>query len=156
MTGQAHDPLRDEIERLADGIAALRTVYGLIKRGNGMGELGGKKLATDFGSMMADVRKAIDAAKGTVADAVRELKGEITAGAVQSAKAIRAEATAVRAGYAELLGNAGGQDDETETQPLTTADVGKLTTESPKAPGGGLPQVQPFPQTDAKAQGSGT
>jgi hypothetical protein len=70
-----------------------------------MPEIGGTKLANTFGSMMADVRKEIDAATATVADAVRELKTEITAGAQSAAKAIRSEAATVRSGYAELLGN---------------------------------------------------
>ena len=71
-----------------------------------MPEVGGKQLANDFVSMMADVRKAIDELKKTVADALAELRTEITKGASDSALAIRKEAAAVRQGYATLLGNA--------------------------------------------------
>lgn len=88
-----------------------------------MPEIGGKKLATDFGSMMADVRKSIDTAKETVAVAVRELQGEITTGAVNSAKAIRVEAAAVRAGFGELLGN-GAPAEETVT--VGSSEVGPV------------------------------
>lgn len=70
-----------------------------------MPEIGGSKLASDFGSMMAGVRKSIDASKQVVEQAVTELKTEIEAGALAAAKAIRTEAATVRAGYAELLGN---------------------------------------------------
>src|SRR5580693_612728 len=42
-----------------------------------MPEVGGKQLASDFVGMMAEVRKAIDESKKTVADAVAELKAEI-------------------------------------------------------------------------------
>jgi hypothetical protein len=70
-----------------------------------MPEVGGKKLATDFSSMMADVRQSIEESKSLVAAAVAELKAEIATGAQGAAKALRAEAADVRKGYAELLGN---------------------------------------------------
>ena len=60
-----------------------------------MPEVGGKQLANDFVSMMADVRKAIDESKKTVADALAELRTEITKGAADSALAIRKEAAAI-------------------------------------------------------------
>lgn len=87
-----------------------------------MPEIGGSKLASDFGSMMADVRKSIDASKQIVAQAVTELQAEITVGAQSAAKAIRTEAAAVRAGYAELLGN---NPPQAETQPPTPPVVVK-------------------------------
>lgn len=71
-----------------------------------MPEIGGKKLAADFSSMMATVRRSIDASKQTIADAVNELQTEIEQGGAEAAKAIKAEAAEVRKGYAELLGNA--------------------------------------------------
>ena len=70
-----------------------------------MPEAGGRKLATNFSGMMADVRKSIDEASQKVADAVKELKTEIESGATGAATALRAEAAEVRKGYAELLGN---------------------------------------------------
>lgn len=81
-----------------------------------MPEIGGSKLASDFGSMMAGVRKSIDASKQVVEQAVTELKTEIEAGALAAAKAIRTEAATVRAGYAELLGN---NPPQVEVQPNT-------------------------------------
>lgn len=70
-----------------------------------MPEIGGKQLAADFSSMMAQVRASIEASKQTVAEAVKELQAEIEQGGNSAAKAIQAEAAEVRKGYAELLGN---------------------------------------------------
>lgn len=77
-----------------------------------MPEIGGTKLATDFASLMADVRKSIDESKALVTQAAAELKNEITQGAVAAAKAIRLEAATVRQGYSSLLGNAPPATDE--------------------------------------------
>lgn len=103
-------------------LADVATAY---RKDGSMPEIGGKKLATDFGSMMADVRKAIDDAKITVAGAVHELKDEIATGARNSAKAIRIEATAVRDGFAQLLGN-GAPVDEAETVTIASSEVGPV------------------------------
>lgn len=108
--------------RMRPYLADVATAY---RKDGTMPEIGGKKLATDFGSMMADVRKAIDDAKMTVAGAVHELKDEIATGARNSAKAIRIEATAVRDGFAQLLGN-GAPVDEAETVTITSSEVGTV------------------------------
>ncbi len=70
-----------------------------------MPEVGGRRLAGEFSSMMADVRKSIEESKQIVAAAVKELQQEVTEGAQDAAKALRNEAAEVRKGYAELLGN---------------------------------------------------
>ena len=70
-----------------------------------MPEIGGTKLAADFSSMMADVRKSIEASKSTLTAAIKELQTEIEQGGADAAKAIKAEAAEVRKGYSELLGN---------------------------------------------------
>ena len=77
-----------------------------------MPEVGGKKLAGEFSSMMAEVRHAINESKQLVRDAAKELTAEVTIGAQDAAKALRAEAAEVRKGYAELLGNQPPGDDE--------------------------------------------
>lgn len=140
----------DEIRRLANGVHALRLVRRLIEEGNKMPEAGGKKLATDFGSMMADVRKSIDAAKTSVQEAVRELKTEITSGATKVAKALRVEATAVRDGYAQLLGNA-----EQEVAPETTqtaADAAKPQGTPVAATADTAPTASPQPGQGVQAK----
>lgn len=110
--------------RMRPYLSDVATAY---RKDGTMPEIGGKKLATDFGSMMADVRKAIDDAKLTVAGAVHELKDEIAIGARNSAKAIRIEATAVRDGFAQLLGNGAPVDEaETVTSTSTSSEVGQI------------------------------
>jgi|FreactTroBogLake_1042271.scaffolds.fasta_scaffold80942_2 hypothetical protein len=70
-----------------------------------MPEIGGKRLAADFSSMMADVRRSIETSKSTLAAAIKELQIEIEEGGAEAAKAIKAEAAEVRKGYEQLLGN---------------------------------------------------
>lgn len=116
--------------RMRPYLSDVATAY---RKDGSMPEIGGKKLATDFGSMMADVRKAIDDAKLTVAGAVHELKDEIATGARNSAKAIRIEATAVRDGFAQLLGN-GAPVDEAETVTSTSSEAAAAIIATPPAP----------------------
>jgi hypothetical protein len=70
-----------------------------------MPEAGGRRLASSFSGMMAEIRSEIDAATQKVADAVKELKAEISSGADGATKALQAEAAEVRKGFGELLGN---------------------------------------------------
>lgn len=70
-----------------------------------MPEAGGRRLASNFSSMMAEVRASIDGATRKVADAVKELKAEIETGAEEAAKALQSEAAEVRKGFGDLLGN---------------------------------------------------
>ncbi len=78
-----------------------------------MPEVGGRQLAGEFSSMMADIRKSNEESKQLVAEAVKELQQEVTGGAADAAKALRNEAAEVRKGYAELLGNNPSADDAT-------------------------------------------
>lgn len=78
-------------------------------RGRVMPTLGGKSLAEDMRVSFASLRKAIDDLKVDAAAAVMELTSEITNGK-EGVKAIRAEAAAVKAAFADILGN-GAPDD---------------------------------------------
>lgn len=80
-----------------------------------MPEAGGKKLAGEFGGMLADVRKMIDEAKIGIAGAITELVTEVKAGK-QVERAIRDEAATVRKAFGEMLGN----------NPPETADEEKI------------------------------
>lgn len=79
-----------------------------------MPEVGGGKLAGEFGGMMADVRRMIDETKLDIAAAVTELTTEVQAGK-QVAKAIRAEAAQVRQAFGSVLGNAAPDEANSET-----------------------------------------
>ena len=79
-----------------------------------MPEVGGKQLASDFASMMADVRKEIDAAKANVTAAVLDLQHEIRNGANTAALALRAEAAEVRKGFSSVVGNNPPADNDNE------------------------------------------
>ena len=87
-----------------------------------MPEAGGKRLASSFADMMAEVRRSIDAATAKVSDAVKELKVEIDGGADDAAKALRAEAAEVRKGFGQLLGN-----NPPAAAPLVTTDQQKTS-----------------------------
>ena len=69
-----------------------------------MPEVGGRRLAGEFGSMIADVRKLVDEAKLGLAAAVTEFATEIKAGK-EVERALRAEARAVREAFGSVLGN---------------------------------------------------
>lgn len=127
---QRHN-LAAELDRAATRLWWI-TLEHRLKRESEMPEIGGKKLASDFASMMADVRKAIDESKQEVAGAVRELKSEITQGGKSAALAIRREAAAVREGYGALLGNGAEAEDET----LAPAATPALPQANPVPPGG--------------------
>lgn len=80
-----------------------------------MPEIGGSKLAGEFGGMLADVRRMMDEVKLDIGAAVTELATEIQAGK-DVAKAIRAEATEVRRAFGSVLGNAPPADGSETTQ----------------------------------------
>lgn len=145
-----HDALNDEISRLADGIAALRVVHGLIKRGNGMtpAEIAklteqaarAKALMTRSSKSGANAKMVFDRYEGTLnafdANVERVSKEDAALTATMAA-----------------MGNAGPvleqafQDGDAGKQTITTADVGKLTSDSLKPVGGGLPQAPTFQTT---------
>jgi hypothetical protein len=85
--------LKPEAGRILDKIGATK-----------MPELGGKKLAGEFGGLLAGVRKLVDEAKLGIAAAITELTSEIQSGK-EVERAIRAEAQVVRDAFAEVLGN---------------------------------------------------
>jgi len=88
-----------------------------LKTKGTMPEVGGKKLAGDFGSMLSDVRKMIDEAKLGLAGAVTELTTEIKTSKLVE-KALREETAAVRKAFGEMLGNAPPSDDDAEITPV--------------------------------------
>lgn len=81
-----------------------------------MPEIGGKRLAGDFGAMLADVRKMVDEAKLGIAGAITELSTEIQSGK-EVERAIRAEAAAVREAFGSVLGNNPPADQEQPRPP---------------------------------------
>lgn len=83
-----------------------------------MPEVGGKKLATEFGGMLAGVRKMVDEAKLGIAAAVTELVTEVKSGK-QVETALRAEAAEVRKAFGEVLGNAPPETETASTEQKT-------------------------------------
>lgn len=81
-----------------------------------MPEVGGKRLAADFGAMLADLRALVDEVKNDVGAAVQELAGEVRSGK-DVAKAIRAEAAEVRKTFGDVLGNRAPKDEPDPTKP---------------------------------------
>jgi hypothetical protein len=89
-----------------DTMAASRRLDELLKpEGKEMPEIGGKKLAGEFGQMLSDLRKQMDEMKLSLAAAVTELTEEVKAGK-QVEQAIRQEAAVVRETFGGVLGNA--------------------------------------------------
>ena len=85
-------------------------------------EIGGKKLVTDFRSMIQnEVAKALEKGRAKIAEATGELTQEIENSAAGAARVIREEARAVKDGFAEYLGNnqvesEDGKPDPTQSQ----------------------------------------
>lgn len=69
-----------------------------------MPDVGGRKLAGEFGNMLAELRKTMDETKLEIAAAVTEVQSELATGK-EVAKALRAEADDVRQAFGAVLGN---------------------------------------------------
>ena len=88
-----------------------------------MPEVGGKRLAADFGAMLADLRRGLDEAKTGIAKAIGELTAEVQSGK-EIEKAIRSEAAEVRKAFGEILGNSPPAEPEPQSRPDPTGDQG--------------------------------
>lgn len=76
-------------------------------------EIGGKKLVTDFRSMIQnEVAKALEKGRAKIAEATGELTREIEESAAGAARVIREEARHVREGFADYLGNNAPETEE--------------------------------------------
>lgn len=69
-----------------------------------MPEVGGRKLAGEFGEMLAGVRKMVDETKLGIASAVTALTTELQGGK-EIERQLLAEAAEVRKAFGEVLGN---------------------------------------------------
>ena len=88
-----------------------------------MPEVGGKRLAADFGAMLADLRRGLDEAKSGIGRAISELTSELESGK-EIEKAIRSEAAEVRKAFGEILGNNPPAEPEPQARPDPTGDQG--------------------------------
>lgn len=102
-----------------------------------MPEIGGKKFATDFRSMIeTEVQKALQQGRTIIREATDELKDVIVEQSKGAARAIRVEAQHIRDGLGEYTGNNPTEEelaaekaardaaDKTETQTITAGEVG--------------------------------
>lgn len=124
-----HDALRDEIERLAVGIAALRIVYGLIKRGNGM-TIEIKGLGANVEAARAAIRRS------RVAVANMNESGRILESTANEIATVFDQHTADLIREASNLGN-GAQDEESES------GVRSMPKPAPAQPSQATPTSEP-------------
>lgn len=87
-------------------IAASKRLDGFLKQAKDeiMPEIGGKKLAGQFGDLLASLRKASEDAKTELAAAGAEFVTEV-ANVKKVTKTIRDETAEVRKAFGEILGN---------------------------------------------------
>jgi hypothetical protein len=139
-----HDPLHRELARLADGIAALRIVHGLIRRRDRMTPAEITKLTEQAGrakALMARSSSTGERAK-TVFD-----NYEKTLGAFESNVERVSKEDAALAAMMAGMGNAGPvldaafQDDTATGGAPVTAALGDVTPQPIPAPNGAWPGV---------------
>jgi len=88
-------------------------------------EIGGKKLVTDFRSMIQrEVANALAKGRAQIMAATGELTREIEESAAGAARVIREEARAVKDGFAEYLGNNAPETEEGKPDPTQSQSGG--------------------------------
>lgn len=94
-----------------------------------MPDLGGKKFAGDFSGLLGSAKRALAAAQLEIGAAAAELVTEINTGKTATVRALNQETDAVRKGYAELLGNAPPEAEETKVEAEKPTEPEKPNTE---------------------------
>lgn len=88
-------------------------------------EIGGKKLVTDFRSMIQnEVAKALEKGRAVIAEATGELTREIEENAAGAARLIRHEARQIREGFEDYLGNNPPETQEGKPDPTQSQSGG--------------------------------